>query len=124
MSKMSVPKLSEADREKARQRFQIMMQVESGQMTATDAAEALGISRMTFYEWQNAALTATLDALTDGVPGRPKISQQVAKIKALEAELEKTQKALEKSEILSELKGKVIAIRESQLAERQKKTGR
>lgn len=48
------------------------MQVRSGQMTATDAAQALGISRQQYYEWEKRALTALLTALTDQPTGRPK----------------------------------------------------
>lgn len=124
MSKYKNDKLNAEDREKARHRFHLMAMVEAGHMTATEAADALGISRVTFYEWQNAALTATLEALTDGDPGRPKIPETVLRIRELELALEQTKKALSKSEVISELKSTVIAIRDSQLAERKKKTER
>lgn len=124
MTKGKNSKLKTEDREKARRRFHLMAMVEAGHMTATEAADALGVSRVTFYEWQNAALAATLEALTDGDPGRPKIPEAVIQIRALELELERVKKALAKSEVISELKSTVIAIRDSQLAERKKKTKR
>lgn len=57
---------------KAQRRAELILQVRSGQMTATDAALALGISRQQYYEWEKRALTALLTALTDQPTGRPK----------------------------------------------------
>ena len=48
------------------------MQVRSGQMTATAAAAALGISRQQYYQWEARALAALLQALEDQPKGRPK----------------------------------------------------
>ena len=57
---------------KARQRAELILQVRSGQMTATAAAQALGISRQQYYQWEARALKALLIALEDQPPGRPK----------------------------------------------------
>ena len=57
---------------KARQRAEVILQVRSGQRTATDAAQALGISRQQYYEWEKRALSALLTALEDQPTGRPK----------------------------------------------------
>jgi len=48
------------------------MKVRSGQMTATAAAQALGISRQQYYQWEARALSALLQALEDQPAGRPK----------------------------------------------------
>ena len=45
---------------KARQRAEVIFKVRSGQMTATDAAHALGISRQQYYQWEQRALQALL----------------------------------------------------------------
>lgn len=47
------------------------MKVRSGQMTATAAAAALGISRQQYYQWEARALKALLQALEDQPAGRP-----------------------------------------------------
>ena len=61
------------DRLLARQRAELIMQVRSGQLTATEAAAKLGVSRKTYYMWENRALAALMAALeTKGSGGRPK----------------------------------------------------
>jgi transposase-like protein len=49
---------------KARQRAELILKVRSGQLTATAAAQALGISRQQYYQWEARALQALL-----GSPG-------------------------------------------------------
>jgi hypothetical protein len=57
--------------EKAKKRLEIILRVQSGSMTATDGAEALGVARNTYYEWEKRALEGMMSALTDKEPGRP-----------------------------------------------------
>ena len=57
---------------KARQRAEVILQVRSGQITATQAAQTLGISRQQYYQWEKRALAALLTALEDQPTGRPK----------------------------------------------------
>jgi transposase len=57
---------------KARQRAEVIFKVRSGQMTATTAAETLGISRQQYYQWEQRALQALLSSLEDQPTGRPK----------------------------------------------------
>src|SRR6266404_5447562 len=57
---------------KARQRAELIFQVRSGQVTATAAAQRLGISRQQYYQWEKRALEALLQALEDQPTGRPK----------------------------------------------------
>ena len=57
---------------KARQRAELIFQVRSGQLTATAAAQALGISRQQYYQWEKRGLAALLQALEDQPTGRPK----------------------------------------------------
>ncbi len=57
---------------KARQRAEVIFKVRSGQMTATEAAQTLGISRQQYYQWEQRALQALLSALEDQPTGRPK----------------------------------------------------
>ncbi len=53
-------------------RASLILQVRSGQMTAEQAAQQLGISRQAFYKWEKRALKALLNALQDRPAGRPK----------------------------------------------------
>lgn len=56
----------------AKQRAAVIFQVRSGQMTATEAAQTLGISRQQYYQWEQRALQALLAALENQPTGRPK----------------------------------------------------
>jgi transposase len=57
---------------KARHRAEVIFQVRSGQMTATQAAQTLGLSRQQYYHWEQRALQALLTALENQPTGRPK----------------------------------------------------
>jgi len=56
----------------AQLRASLILQVRSGQLTAQEAAQQLGISRQAFYKWEKRALKALLNALEDQPAGRPK----------------------------------------------------
>ena len=66
---------------KASLRAEVIIKVRSGQMTATDAAQALGISRQQYYQWEQRALKALLTSLEDQPTGRPKTPTDSAKEK-------------------------------------------
>jgi len=55
----------------ARERAAVILMVRSGKLTATEGAERLGISRKTYYEWEDRALKAMAEALENQAPGRP-----------------------------------------------------
>lgn len=50
-------------------RMELVMKVYMGQMSATEAARELGISRTYFYQLEEEMLGAALDAVTPGKPG-------------------------------------------------------
>jgi len=58
-------------RQTARLRAEMIMKVRCGMLTARQAAERLGVSRKTFYKWEQRGLSALLDSVTDQPPGRP-----------------------------------------------------
>jgi hypothetical protein len=64
---------------KARLRAEVILQVRSGQMTATAAAQTLGISRQQYYQWEQRALRALLASLEDQPTGRPKTPTDLEK---------------------------------------------
>jgi Helix-turn-helix domain len=57
---------------KARQRAEVIFKVRSGQLTATQGAQLLGISRQQYYQWEQRALQALLSAVENQPTGRPK----------------------------------------------------
>jgi transposase len=60
----------------ARQRAEIIMKVRCGLMTATEAAHLLGVSRKTYYKWEQRGLAALLVGLQEQTGGRPEIPRQ------------------------------------------------
>ena len=95
---------------KAQQRAQLILQVRSGQMTATQAARTLGISRQAYYQWERRALQAMMNALEDQPSGRPKNPVDAEKqtlndrIQQLEQQLQQHQQREELRQILSQWK--------------------
>ena len=81
--------MKEASRsqEKARLRAEVIMKVRCGLMTAQQAAEYLGVSRKTYYKWEERGLSALLSSLADQASGRPFQPVDLEK-QALERQLE------------------------------------
>jgi hypothetical protein len=57
--------------QKAREWQRVILEVAAGRLSATEAAVQMGVSRKTYYEKQERALTAMLEALKDRPTGRP-----------------------------------------------------
>ena len=55
----------------ARRRAELIVQVQGGLLTATEAARRLGVSRKTYYQWERRALGGMIEALQDKEGGRP-----------------------------------------------------
>ena len=55
----------------ARRRAELIVEVRSGKKTAALAAAELGVSRKTWYKWENRGLEAMVEALTERPTGRP-----------------------------------------------------
>lgn len=94
----------------ARHRAEVIMKVRCGLMNASQAAHQLGISRKTYYKWEQRGLSALLAGLTDQPPGRP--SQPVdSRQQALEKQLEQAHRdntllkhKMELKDVLTDLK--------------------
>jgi len=56
---------------KAQQRLEVILAHLAGRLNATEAAQALEVSRKTFYEWLERARAGMLAALQDRPSGRP-----------------------------------------------------
>jgi len=72
------------EREKARQRAELIIRVQSGQMSATDASRELGISRKNYYKWEKRALLGMMDGLLSRSSGRPGLDRDPQKEQLLE----------------------------------------
>ena len=119
---------------KARQRAEIIMKVRSGLLTATEGAAALGISRKTYYKWENRALDAMLDGLEDRETGRPELPGSLQneidlnkKIEELHRENELLEKKIELQKMMN--KFEIEKAREKQRKaksskKKKRKTGR
>jgi transposase len=89
--------------DKAKERLSMVVRVLSGQMTATKAAAALGISRKSYYEWQDRALAGMQEALTDRPAGR--------KAAPVDAEKEQLKEQVETLSMKLELARKTIEVK-------------
>jgi len=98
--------------EKTRQRAEQIIQVRSGRITATQAAENLNISRKSYYKWEERALKGMMDALADQSSGRPGLEvdgeKEILKRKWLEAEeqIRRLEQRLHIQEVMSGPVGK------------------
>ena len=91
----------------ARERAAVILEVRSGKLTATEGAERLGISRKTYYDWEDRALQAMAEALENQAPGRPPApldpekEELQGKVKALEKKLYLAEKTIEVKDLLT-----------------------
>jgi transposase len=86
-------------------RASLILQVRTGQLTAQQAAQQLGISRQAFYKWEKRGLKALMQALQDQPPGRPKGTTDPEKdqLKARVGQLEKQVRLHEQRDQLRQL---------------------
>ena len=98
----------EKERKLSRERASIILQVRSGALTATEGAERLGVSRKTYYEWEERALGAMAWALENRPAGRPP-----APVDEEREELRRRNEELEKKLFLAE---KTIEVKDLLLA--------
>ena len=97
----------EKEKTLARERAAIILQVRSGALTATEGAERLGISRKTYYEWEDRALEGMTRALENQAPGRPPVPSDAekeelqSKVRDLEKRLYLAEKTIEVKDLLS-----------------------
>jgi transposase-like protein len=74
-------------------------------MTASEAARQLGVSRKTYYKWEQRGLSSLLDSLADQSPGRPgkEEPQEQTVFEKQMAGLRKENELLEQKLILKDL---------------------
>ncbi len=91
----------------ARERAMVILQVRSGSLTAKEGAKRLGVSRKTYYEWEEKSLKAMALALENRSSGRPSVPMDEEKeplrerVRELEKKLYLAEKSIEVKEILA-----------------------
>jgi transposase len=106
MEEKGGPHEKEKDQELARTRAMVILQVQGGAITATEGAKLLGVSRKTYYEWEEKSLKAMALALENRSPGRPPAPVDPEKealrerIQELEKKLDLAEKTIEVKELL------------------------
>lgn len=95
----------------ARRRAEIIMKVRSGFITATEGAALLGVSRKTYYKWENRAFKGMLNELEQKPPGRPETPDHEItetelrdRIKKLEKEKQLLEKQMELKDLVHQIK--------------------
>ena len=97
----------EQDKKLARERALVILQVRSGALTAQEGAKLLGVSRKTYYEWEERSLKAMALALENRPAGRPSVLVDEEKetlrerVRELEKKLDLAEKTLEVKELLA-----------------------
>jgi transposase len=99
--------LVERNKKLARERALVILQVRSGALTAKEGAKLLGVSRKTYYEWEEKSLKAMTLALENHPAGRPPALVDEEKetlrerIRELEKKLDQAEKTIEVKELLA-----------------------
>ena len=97
----------EKEKKLARERAAVILEVRSGKLTATEGTERLGVSRKTYYGWEDRALKAMTLALENQAPGRPSLpldaekEELQGKVRDLEKRLYLAEKTIEVRDLLS-----------------------
>ena len=100
--------MTEQEDPKALKRLQVIVDHMGGRLNATEAAQELGISRKTFYEWLARARDGMFQALRDRPGGRP-----AAPVDGEKERLKEEVEALEKDRVVLESRLRIQeAIRE------------
>jgi len=97
----------EKEQKLARERAMVIFHVRSGALTAKEGAKLLGVSRKTYYEWEEKSLKAMALALENRSAGRPPVPIDEGKerlrerVQALEKKLYLAEKTIEVKELLA-----------------------
>jgi transposase len=106
MEEMGGRRKREKEQKLARERALVILQVRSGALTAKEGAQLLGVSRKTYYEWEEKSLKAMALALENHPAGRPPVPVDEEKetlrerIRELEKKLDLAEKTIEVNELL------------------------
>jgi transposase-like protein len=97
----------------AQQRAALILQVRSGQLTATEAARQWGVSRQQYYQWERRALQALLRALSPQPKGRPRKRASDPDRQALLSQIRQLEQRVQRYEQKEKLRALVNELEES-----------
>jgi transposase len=97
----------------ARRKAELILQVQTGVVRATEAASLLGLSRKTYYQWEKRALRGMLQALERGRPGRPRSGPE-GEVQRLRRQVRHLEKELRQTRQVARLRELLIQVREPQ----------
>lgn len=97
---------------KAQQRALLILQVQAGVTTATEAARQLGISRKSYYQWEARALRGLLEAVTQQPPGRPRRADRPQE-RRLERKADQLQKELDQAQERQKIRAALDRVRQA-----------
>jgi transposase len=100
-------------KDKARQRASVILQVRSGQISASEGARLLGISRKTYYQWEKRALRGMLQQLEEQAPGRPR-KQTDPKAGAIRKKIAQLEAQLKVASQTAQVRAILLAMRKHQ----------
>ena len=92
-------------------RMETILLVRSGKISAVEGAKRLGVSRTTYYKWENRALKGMAEAIRSGEKGRPGPTEEELKLRKLKDELTELQKEIDKLHRHADLNDKAWQIR-------------
>jgi transposase len=111
------------EQELARQRALVILKVRSGILTATQGAQALGVSRKTYYEWEEKSLQAMALALQNQPAGRPSAPVDEEK-EALRERVRELEKKLDQAEKTIKVKELFTTYQEFRRSKKNRSTGK
>lgn len=105
----------------AQQRARLILQVQSGQLTATAAARQLQLSRKGYYQWEQRALRAMLAAVEQQPPGRPRQRRDPEKTR-LTQQVRQLEDQVEHLQQVARLRQQLLQIKAPKLAAKKKRS--
>ncbi|MEI6516075.1 MAG: helix-turn-helix domain-containing protein [bacterium] len=87
----------------ARRRAEFIIQVQAGRLSAKAAAAMMGVSRKTYYKWEQRGLSGIVEGLKNGEPGRRQPPRDPRK-ETLQREVEQLRKKLEVQDQLQRIR--------------------
>ena len=93
----------EHEEAQARSRAELIIQVQAGRLSASAAAAKMGVSRKTYYKWEQRGLSGIVAGLRDGEAGRRAAPRDPEK-ELLQREVEQLRKQLGVQEQLQRIR--------------------
>ena len=87
----------------ARSRAELIIQVQAGRLSASAAAARMGVSRKTYYKWEQRGLSGIVAGLKDGAAGRRSVPRDREK-ELLQNEVKKLREQLGVQEQLQRIR--------------------